>query len=110
MKIAVIGSRNLYADVSKYIPEEVSCIISGGAKGIDSAAEEYADRHNIPKLIIRPDYEKYGKHAPLIRNEAIVDAADMVIAVWDGKSRGTKHAVNYAKAAGKAVEVHLLAE
>ena len=46
-----------------YIPNETTEIISGGAKGIDTLAEKYADENNIPKLIIKPEYAKYGKSA-----------------------------------------------
>ena len=83
MKVAIIGSRSLSIDISKYIPAGTTEIISGGAKGIDALAEKYADENNIPKLIINPEYEKYGKVAPLKRNKTIVENADMVIAIWE---------------------------
>lgn len=108
MRIAIIGSRNLNIDISKYIPEGVTEIVSGGAKGIDSTVEAYADEKNIPKLIIKPEYAKYGKSAPLIRNEIIVDVSEMVIALWDGKSRGTKYVIDYAHKTGKHVEVYII--
>ena len=101
MKVAVIGSRGLDVDISKYIPDGTTAIISGGARGIDTLAERWADEKGMPKLILRPDYEEYGRNAPLVRNKAIVDAADMVVAVWDGKSRGTAHAVGYTRRVGK---------
>ena len=59
MKVAIIGSRNLTVDISKYIPDGTTEIISGGAKGIDTLAEKYADEHNIPKLIIKPEFNLY---------------------------------------------------
>lgn len=110
MKIAIIGSRNLRIDISKYIPEETMEIISGGARGIDSLAEAYAEEMNISKNIIKPDYKKYGKAAPLKRNESIVDVSDLVIALWDGKSRGTKYVIDYAHKVGKAIEIHIISE
>lgn len=43
MKAAVVGSRSLFVDdIGKYIPGEVTEIISGGAKGIDECAEDFA--------------------------------------------------------------------
>ena len=108
MRIAIIGSRNLNVDISTFIPLETTEIISGGAKGIDTLVERYADKHNIPKQIIKPEYEKYGKAAPLRRNEAIVNEANMIIAIWDGKSNGTKFTINYAKKIGKTVEVYIV--
>ena len=108
MKIAVVGSRNIMCDVEKYIPHNTTLIISGGAKGIDLAAEQYADRHGIPKLILRPNYAMYGKVAPLKRNELIVDYCDKVIALWDGKSKGTEYTINFARKNGKEVEIYIL--
>lgn len=109
MKIMIAGSRDIVSyDLSEHISSEVSLIISGGARGVDSLAEEYADRHNISKLILRPDYKKYGKGAPLLRNKQMVDMADMVIIIWNGKSRGTKYTLDYAKSKGKSLTLVLL--
>ena len=108
MKVAIIGSRNLTVDIANYIPNGTTKIISGGAKGIDRLAEKYADENNIPKLIIKPEYEKYGKSAPLRRNKTIVENADIVIAIWDGKSNGTKFTIEYAKKIRKTSEIYIL--
>lgn len=104
MKILIAGSRNIEAfDLSPYIPKETTLIISGGAKGIDKIAEEYADKHKISKLILLPQYNLYGKSAPIKRNEMMVDIADTVIVVWNGKSRGTKSTLQYSKKKNKNV-------
>lgn len=108
MKVAIIGSRNLKVNLDIHIPKDATLIISGGANGIDRLAEEYADKHRISKLIIKPEYDKYGKTAPLVRNKKIVDSADMVIAFWDGQSRGTSNVIEYAKSVGKRLIVHKL--
>ena len=72
MKILIAGSRSIESfDLEKYIPEGAELIISGGAKGVDTLAEQYADEHKISKLILRPDYKRYGKAAPLIRNKSL---------------------------------------
>lgn len=110
MKVAVIGSRGLNVDIAKYIPKNADAILSGGAKGIDSLAEAYADKHRISKLIIRPDYARYGKRAPLIRNKSIVNKSDVVIAVWDGISRGTKFTVDYSKSIRKPTYVFVISD
>lgn len=108
MRVAVVGSRSfndykLLCDVvSKY---DISLIISGGAKGADTLAERYADERQIKKEIILPNYDKYGRGAPLIRNKEIVNKADFVIAFWDGKSRGTKFVIDYCKTVNKRYEV-----
>ena len=106
MKILVVGSRSIKDfDLSDYIPSETELIISGGASGIDSIAEEYADKHRISKLIFYPKYEVYGKAAPLKRNEIMVDIADEVLIIWDGKSRGTKYTADYAAKKNKKVRL-----
>ena len=106
MKILIAGSRSIKEfDLSVYIPKETELIISGGASGVDSIAEEYADKHRISKLIMYPKYEIYGRAAPLKRNEMMVDVADEVLIIWDGKSRGTKHTADYAEKKNKKVNL-----
>ncbi len=106
MKIVIAGSRNIdIFDLSQHIPSNVDLIITGGASGIDNLAEKYADKHKISKLIILPDYKRYGKAAPLRRNEIMVDLADLVIVVWDGVSRGTKYTIDYATKKGKNLKI-----
>ena len=108
MKTAIIGSRNLEVEIENYLPSNISLIVSGGARGIDTLAERYADKNGIPKQIFLPDYERYGKIAPLVRNRLIVDNSDSIIAFWDGVSRGTKFTIDYAKARGKEVIIYLI--
>lgn len=106
MKLLIAGSRNLTdIDLEKYIPNDVELIISGGAKGIDTLAENYADKKGISKLIMRPKYELYGKGAPLKRNEEMIKIADQVLVFWDGKSRGTRFTIDKAKKQNKPVNV-----
>lgn len=98
MKVMIAGSRGIRDfDLTNYIPSETSLIISGGAVGIDTVAEKYADEHKLSKFIIRPEYKKYGRSAPLKRNETMVDMADLIIVIWDGISRGTKYTIRYAQ-------------
>lgn len=109
MKTPVIGSRSLTnLDISQYIPADTTMIILGGAKGIDSLAETYAYRNFIPVRIFLPDYEHYGKKAPLIRNREIVRACDRLIAIRDGKSRGTQDTIHCARTAGKIVNIYYI--
>ena len=106
MKIAIIGSRGLCdVRIEYYIPKNTSEIISGGARGIDSVAAEYARARGIKLTEILPRYDRYGRAAPILRNEQIVDAADMVLAFWDGSSRGTLSVIEYAKSCAKPIEV-----
>ena len=106
MKIAIVGSRTIKdIDISPYIPQETELIISGGAQGVDMLAEEYADKHRISKMILRPKYNLYRKNAPLKRNDEIVEMCDKVIVFWDGKSKGTKHTIEYARKNNKEIEI-----
>lgn len=109
MKLAIIGSRNLHVEnLSDYIPEGVTEIISGGAHGIDSCAREFAVQNGIRLTEFLPDYRRYGRGAPLKRNILIVDAADEVLAFWDGNSRGTAYTISYAREKNKNVRVIML--
>lgn len=109
MKTAVIGSRGLTIDnLEKYLPSDTTEIISGGAKGIDTCAREYATAHNIKLTEFLPEYEKYGRVAPLKRNITIIENADIVLAFWDGKSRGTRFVIDNCKKLGKEVRVEIL--
>lgn len=102
MKLLIVGSRSITDfDLSPYVPPEVDTIISGGARGIDSLAEQYADLHHLSKYILQPRYDLYGRAAPLKRNERMVDMADAVLVVWDGRSRGAQYTLKYARKADK---------
>lgn len=98
MKVAVIGSRGLHVDhLEDYLPKGVTEIVSGGARGIDACAKDYALRHGLKLTEFLPEYEKYGRGAPLRRNITIIEYADFVLAFWDGKSRGTKYVIDNCK-------------
>lgn len=106
MKIGVVCSRNLTVNrLDKYIPSGCKKIVSGGAAGIDKCAAEYAIRQGIELLEILPDYKKYGKAAPILRNKIIVDESDLVIAFWNGHSKGTKMIIEYCKKINKVCTV-----
>lgn len=108
MKVAVIGSRGLSVyDLEKYLPKDVTEIVSGGARGIDTSARNYALAHNIRLTEFLPQYSLYGKRAPLIRNIEIIKYADLVLAFWDGTSHGTKHTIDNCKKLGVPVKVFM---
>jgi predicted Rossmann fold nucleotide-binding protein DprA/Smf involved in DNA uptake len=79
--------------------------VSGGAIGVDTAAEEAARYYGLQQLIFKPDYELHGRQAPLIRNRTIVNNCDRLVAFRDGKSTGTMHTVRLAEHARKPVDV-----
>lgn len=108
MIVGVVGSRNfsnyslLKDELSKH---DIFMIVSGGAKGADSLAEKYSRERAIPIAIYEPDYIKYGKSAPIIRNKEIVRLSDLVIAFWDGKSTGTKFVIDYCHQTNTFIQV-----
>ncbi|MBP3381637.1 MAG: hypothetical protein J6L00_03230 [Clostridia bacterium] len=109
MKVAIIGSRTLQVnDLGEYLPIGISEIVSGGAKGIDTQAREYAKKNNLPLKEFLPEYHKYGRSAPLKRNLQIVAYADTVVAFWDGVSKGTKYVIDIYQKQGKKITVHFL--
>lgn len=107
MKLAIIGSRSIQKglNLADIMPEDVEEIVTGGAKGVDAFAAQYAYVNQIPLKVFLPEYEKYGRRAPLMRNYQIVDYADAVLAVWDGVSKGTMHTYNYARKQGKITAI-----
>lgn len=108
MRVAVIGSRNLIlSDLKIYLPKDTTEIVSGGARGIDACAQEYARVNGIKLTEFLPEYEKYRRGAPLKRNLQIIDYADMVIAFWDGKSRGTGYVIDQCIRKHKNLAVYM---
>lgn len=109
MRLAIIGSRSCPPiDIASYLPFVPDIIVSGGAKGADTYAKEYALERDIPIVEFLPDYGKYGRKAPLIRNIQIVDNSDFVLAFWNGTSRGTKFTIDYAEKRGVPFKVYML--
>lgn len=106
MKIAIVGSRGLKIDdIGRYLPNECDEIVSGGAAGVDSCAAAHARASGISLTEFLPEYEKYGRAAPIVRNKSIVEYSDEVIAFWNGKSKGTKWVINYCSKISKPCRV-----
>lgn len=114
MKVAIVGSRD-YGDYPmtfrmyrEYIRDVVDYldardyIITGGATGADSWAEFYAKDCKVGRIVHEPQWGMYGKNAGAIRNQLIVDDADVLFAFYSNKSksRGTIISVNMAKKKG----------
>jgi len=108
MKIAIVGSRNLKnVLIHQAIPEGADEIVSGGAAGVDSCAAEYAKSRGIKLTEFLPEYKRYGRAAPILRNKQIVDYADLLLIFWDGESKGTRSVIEYAKKIEKPFKVIL---
>ena len=105
MRIAIVGSRD-FIDYKKF-KEEVRplllprvkdlMIVSGGARGTDTMAVQYAKEYCIPWCVFPPNWNKYGNRAGPLRNAQIVDFSDALIAFKADSSRGTLNAISLAK-------------
>ena len=73
--------------------------------GVDRCAAEYAKENGIKLTEFVPQYEQYGRAAPIVRNKEIVDYSDKIIAFWNGKSKGTLSVIKYAQKTGKPCEI-----
>ncbi|QIX62746.1 DUF2493 domain-containing protein [Hymenobacter sp. BT18] len=107
--IAVVGSRSIRsctALIQRLVELEPARLISGGATGVDSLAATWAQANRVPLLELRPDYATHGPTAaPHVRNVEIVRQADLVLVVWDGRSKGTLSALRAARRLGKPYEL-----
>lgn len=110
MKVLVCGSRSWDNEAAVRVRlgalPEGSSVIHGGARGADIAAYWACLALDIPAYTRLPDWKTHGKRAGILRNLAMLDERpDLVIAFWDGKSRGTLHTVTEARKRGIPVEV-----
>jgi hypothetical protein len=78
-------------------------IISGGGGNVDNAAEEYANRNNIPFELYVAEWQIHGRGAGPIRNKAMAEAGTQLLVVWDGKSRGSKNMIREMNKRNKRV-------
>lgn len=118
MKVIIAGSRDItsYSQVCSAIRLsnfEITEVVSGKAKGVDSIGEHYALMHKIPIKEFPAEWEKYkrpkGKNpAGIIRNQEMAEYADALVAVWDGVSTGTKDMIKKAKLEGLKVYIHIV--
>ena len=113
MKTIIAGSRigPSYQDVISAIEQcgwLPTLIVSGTAKGADLLGEQWAIENNIPIEKYPPDWKKHGKAAGPVRNKLMAENAEALIALWDGKSTGTKHIIDYASKLGLRVYVKIL--
>lgn len=111
IKLAVVGSRsfNDYQFLSNILKwYDISAIISGGARGADALAAQYAKEHNIPLVEFPAEWDKLGKSAGYVRNKKIIAAADEVVAFMDVKNPtpGTTMDIRLAEEARKPVFVY----
>lgn len=125
MKIIIAGSRSItnydiVEDTMKGLAfdEMPITVVSGGADGVDTIGEQWANKYNNKLVKFDPtnasetmtsyDVNEYGKRAFLLRNTEMVEYADMLVAIWDGKSTGTRDTIDKALDNGLSVVVNNL--
>lgn len=120
--IAIVGSRVINSDTANMVRAYVDgiaddneawaeprhTVLSGGATGVDEVAQKAAKDRRVPfKLyaVTAREWKAYGKAAGPMRNIEMVKNADVVVAFWDGVSKGTRHAIEEALKQRKRLEV-----
>lgn len=80
-------------------------VVCGKARGADTLGEQYAKENEYAVRYFPADWNRYGKAAGYLRNTEMAKNADALVAFWDGKSLGTRHMIEIAKAHGLKVRV-----
>ncbi len=112
MRVAIVGSRE-GVDLERVrrfvrtLPKDV-VVVSGGARGVDAAAESEAKRCGLKVVVLLARWKQYGRSAGFRRNEelaAYLEKGDRLVAFWNGVSNGTRHVVECVQRRGISVEV-----
>lgn len=110
MRVIIAGSRTItkFYDVFHAYKEAgfpASEIVSGGARGVDRLGEELAELIKQPLKVFPAKWDQFGNYAGYYRNKQMGNYADALVAIWDGKSKGTKQMIDYMRGLGKPVYV-----
>jgi len=113
MLVGIVGYREFddFILFENYISEwelnngKITKIISGGCRGVDSLAKEYAQKYKIDYLEYKAEWDLYGKSAGAKRNKKIVDSCDHLVAFLSSNSLGTKITIDMAKRSNKKVTI-----
>lgn len=115
MKVIIAGSRDQHSMpvVFKAIKAsgfDITRVICGGAHGVDEIGKTWANWNKIPVEIFYADWNLYGKAAGPIRNREMAEYADALIAIWDGKSKGTDNMIKEMQKLNKPCFVYIYGE
>ena len=88
---------NNLQDVDHVIEIEKLTLICGMARGADLTAYKLFKEVGLPVEVYPADWDQHGKQAGFIRNTQMAGVADMLIAFWDGESKGTAHMIDTAR-------------
>ena len=117
MRTIIAGDRN-FTDYQKLHAElqeiqrsgwKITEVISGCARGADTLGEAYAKEYQIPVDRYPANWERYGRAAGPIRNKAMGEGADALVAFLAEGSHGTANMIKQAQELGikfiKVIEV-----
>ena len=115
MKCIIAGSRHVkdYCHILKAIKLsefDIKTVVSGQARGADRLGERWARENEINLKVFPAEWDKYGRAAGIIRNKEMAEHANALIAIWDGKSRGTGNMINEANKKGLKVYIYYVNE
>ena len=105
MRVIIAGSRTISPgpEVISFLVDrsgfEVTEVVSGCARGVDTSGEKWALQHKIrikQFKVTGEDWDRLGKSAGLKRNTEMAKYADALIVIWDGKSPGSKNMIRQA--------------
>jgi len=113
MRTIIAGSRTC-TDKEELVKAINNCgwkptvVISGAAKGVDKLGELWAEENGISCQLFPADWKLYGKSAGWKRNYKMACKAEALIAIWDGKSKGTKNMIDIARLKKLKVHIHMI--
>ena len=110
MLVLACGSRSWVSSsvIQSYLRRLPSgtVLMHGGARGADVCAGQVAQQLGFAVRVFLADWRRFGRSAGFRRNELMLsESPDLVIAFWDGRSRGTAHMLALARCAGVRVVI-----
>lgn len=112
MRLIVAGSRTVHSaayvweKLDKIVGDnEVECVVSGGARGVDRLGESWAEARGIKVERFEAEWKARGRRAGYLRNVVMAKNATHLIAIWDGESKGTRHMIDIARGHGLQVRI-----
>lgn len=111
MKVIIAGTRSgvphrILIDAIFKSGFTITEVVSGAAQGVDTQGEEWARHNQIPVTRFPADWHNLGTKAGPFRNAQMANYAEALIAIWDGKSTGTKNMINQGKKRGLDIYIH----
>src|SRR5262249_16846904 len=110
MKVIIAGSRTFmdYQLLCQTLAPErhhITQVLTGGGRGAGQLGYRWAWKHAVKHQLFRADWDRFGKSPGVPPNFQMAQAGDMLLALWDGRSAGTRHMISCMQQLGKPVVV-----